>query len=207
MSFLAQNSKRGVNILTTLGEMLEARGYVLVGDYVDKRAALEHNNEAALKHYTENEILMKARDNAHDMDVLVMHPSGDKLAIDTVRRYVHDYKANKHLRLLIVIQSITPAARSEITACKRFELFHEEELFRNKTKHALYAPHRGLSPEEEAKMLKKFRVAKDRLPTIRRLDDPIARYFGWEVGTVVEIRVQPAGSQEPFIYYRVVADD
>jgi DNA-directed RNA polymerase subunit H (RpoH/RPB5) len=207
MAYLLSNPKRGQNILTTVAQMLEDRGYVLDENFTQKRAQLEKDVEMAREYYATEELLVKGNNADEKMDILVMCPKEDKLAIDTVRRYVKDYKNEKHVRLIIIIQNITPAARQEVQLCKRFELFYEQELYRNKTRHALYVPHRALNDDEEQAILKLYRCKKENFPLIRRRSDPIARYFGWAVGRIVEISHRPGGSQEPFKYYRVVVDE
>jgi len=207
MAYLKENPKRGQNILTTLAKMVEDRGYVLSEEYLAVRNTLETNVEAARKYYADQEILIKAHKEDEKMELLVMCPKEDKLAIDTVRRYVEEYKDNKHVRLIIVIQNITPAARQQVELCKRFELFYETELFRNRTEHSLYLPHRALSLEEEVEFLKTYGCKKENLPSIRRKTDPIARYFGWDIGKIIEITNTPSGAQEPFKYYRIVVDE
>jgi len=204
MSYLIANPKRGQNILTTLSQMLNDRGFHIQEPFTALRAGLEGSTERAQKYYEEHECLMKA--TRGDDLMVVMAPKEDKLAIDTVRKYVEQYQSQPHTHVLIVIQNITPAARQVVVACKRFELFYEADLFCNKTRHRLYVPHRALNPDEEADVLKRYKCKKTNLPSLRKTD-PIARYFAWSVGTMVEIKSNMGGSIEPSVSYRVVVDE
>ena len=152
-------------------------------------------------------MLMKGIHPVDEVKILVMCPKEVKLAIDTVRRYVQEYKDNTGIRLLIVIQGITAAAKKEIQACKRFELFSEKELFRNKTQHQLYVPHRALNDEEEQAILDKYRCDKTKFPSILRKSDAIAKYFAWPAGKIIEVTHRPGGTYEPFKEYCVVVDE
>ncbi len=207
MAYLLPNPKRGQNILTTLAQMIEDRGFVLTGDYVPLRSRMETSAVDALKYYTEQELLMTAHCAARNTQLVVLCPKEPKLAVETVRRFMQSYASQRSTHAILVIQDITPYARKEVESCKRFELFTEAFLFRNLTQHVLYVPHRALGADEEAAVLKSLRIEKNKLPSISRRLDPIARYFGWKLNTVVEIKCTPGGTQEPFISYRRVSDE
>jgi len=204
MTYLLTNPKRAMNILTTLRQMLEDRKYVLTAPTPAIRQILETDPKKAQEYYDTEDTLMKAQKG--NQAIHVMNPKEEKLAIDTVRKYVDQVAATPHTHLLIVIQHITPAAKQIVQSCKQFELFFEKDLYRNITQHCFYAPHRALTDVEEAAILKKYKCEKTNFPILLK-SDPVARYFHWKVGTMVQTETRVGGASAPYITYRVVLDN
>lgn len=68
----------------------------------------------------------------------------------------------------------------------QIEIFREEDLLVNISRHELVPKHILLSPEEKQGLLQRYRLKETQLPRIR-LDDPMARYLGLRRGNVVKI--------------------
>ena len=66
------------------------------------------------------------------------------------------------------------------------EIFREEDLLVNISRHELVPKHILLSPEEKHTLLQRYRLRESQLPRIK-LDDPMAKYLGLRRSNVVKI--------------------
>ena len=66
------------------------------------------------------------------------------------------------------------------------EIFREDDLLVNISKHELVPKHILLSKEEKKSLLERYRLRETQLPRIR-LDDPMAKYLGLKRGDVIKI--------------------
>lgn len=100
--------------------------------------------------------------------------------------------------------SITPFARQLLQQMESvvLELFKEEELLVNITKHVLVPKHHVLSDDDKRALLARYKLKDTQLPRIQS-DDPVARFYGLRPGQVVKIirRSETAGR---YVTYRLV---
>ena len=80
------------------------------------------------------------------------------------------------------------------------ELFLLKAVYFNRTRHEMQPRFRRLTDAEAGEVADKYMVAEDAWAIMRR-SDPVARYFGWPAGTVVECTRRFSNT----VYYRKVA--
>lgn len=95
---------------------------------------------------------------------------------------------NYHTGIFVTLAAPTPAALKIIPSILPtvMEIFREEDLLVNISKHDLVPKHILLSPEEKKGLLERYRLKETQLPRIR-VDDPMAKYLGLRRSQVVKI--------------------
>jgi DNA-directed RNA polymerase subunit H (RpoH/RPB5) len=68
----------------------------------------------------------------------------------------------------------------------RYQVFFDDELTFNPTRHIEVPKHELLSPEEASAILVGMKVTPTQVPIIK-INDPIVRYYNWPVGGLVRI--------------------
>lgn len=152
---------------------------------------------------------------ANDRLMIVFHTPDESLSM----AHVHAYRSKalkKHAESLIIVApnrlfanvrrdvSEVAAHFDELTGklIMKIQVFEEDELVMNPTKHETVPKHTVLSNEEVAAMLKKFGTTVPQLPRML-LRDPIAQYYGLQRGQVVRID-RDSEASGPYVMYRQV---
>jgi DNA-directed RNA polymerase I, II, and III subunit RPABC1 len=113
------------------------------------------------------------------------------LGIKPVKQFVHEV-SSRNCYTGILITAVKPTSASEKIAKAMdpkkhsIELFQEQDLVVNITKHELVPKHVLLSFEEKKRLLERYRLRESQLPRIQN-HDPVAKYLGLRRGMVVKI--------------------
>lgn len=100
-------------------------------------------------------------------------------------QFLHDH--NYYSGVYITSAPVTTSALKQSSNLPiGIEIFAEQDLLVNITKHELVPKHILLSPEEKKALLERYRLKETQLPRIRT-EDPVAKYLGLRRGQVVKI--------------------
>lgn len=117
-------------------------------------------------------------------------PDTGSIGVSQMKKFVQFCDSHNHKSGIMVTNSaISAQARRVINGARDFayiEVFLEEDLLVNITRHELVPRHILLSREEKAALLKRYHLKETQLPRILS-KDPIARYLGLKRGNVVKI--------------------
>uniref|UniRef100_A0A0E0RDK2 RNA polymerase subunit H/Rpb5 C-terminal domain-containing protein n=1 Tax=Oryza rufipogon TaxID=4529 RepID=A0A0E0RDK2_ORYRU len=113
----------------------------------------------------------------------------EPVKIATIREIYLQTKEENLSRLVLILQSkILSRAREAIKEIFKFkvDIFQATDLLVNITKHVLKPKHEVLSADQKAKLLKEYNVEDSQLPRMLETD-AVARYYGFDKGTVVKV--------------------
>jgi len=166
--------------LQTVTEMITQRGYKIIDEDDDKLIGT----------------------NVEGDQVVVFKQPVLKFNVDRVKEYIsflHKMKMNHCI--VIYTDSVTSMTNKLIANSVdiNIELFTQEELQYNITKHRLVPQHIRLSPAEAKEFKEKFGLQH---PAILR-SDPIARFYAYKRGDVIKI-LRETGEGKRFVTYRIV---
>lgn len=111
------------------------------------------------------------------------------VGIKQLKNFAHEIdKQSYYTGVFVSTVAPTAAALKLIPTLlpKILEVFKEEDLLVNITKHELVPKHQVLSPEEKKYLLQRYRLKETQLPRIKS-EDPVAKYLGVRKGQVVKI--------------------
>ena len=110
-----------------------------------------------------------------------------KIGINHLKSIVNNLNDIKHV-LIIHEDIITSFGKQFIISQSdiHFETFLSKELVNNITKHDLVPRHVWLTNDYKEKFIKDFKIKEKNLPRILK-SDPIVRYYGCNVGTLIKI--------------------
>lgn len=185
---------------STICEMLEDRGFQVPLEV----RMLGERKEELLNKYNENNLYFecKKKNEVEEIACLFYQPFFEdvkQIGVDKIKNLLlafEDLLVDKSSVILVSSNNFTHYAIKEIK--KKFtklEIFYNNELYINITKHILNPKFILLSDDERKCIIESF---KGSLPSIK-ISDPMCRYFNVSTGNVFQI-IRPNGE----LYYRMV---
>eukprot|EP00928_Gymnodinium_smaydae_P063325 TRINITY_DN46949_c0_g1_i1.p1 TRINITY_DN46949_c0_g1~~TRINITY_DN46949_c0_g1_i1.p1 ORF type:complete len:208 (-),score=59.66 TRINITY_DN46949_c0_g1_i1:149-772(-) len=194
----------------TVFQMLEDRGYQVADKYLqEKREDFEKAWKVVQEESGGRErfIILVHKKNIPDQQLIVFFPDEDKRVGVKPIRVLAEKMDEKGITesILVVKQPLTPLAKTAVTeamARMRIEVFHENELIVNITRHELVPKHVPLTTEEKQQLLDRYKMKPSQLPRVQQCD-PLARYFGMQRDQVMKI-IRPSETAGRYVTYRLV---
>ncbi|KAJ4303569.1 DNA-directed RNA polymerases II 24 kDa polypeptide (RNA polymerase II subunit 5) [Kalmusia sp. IMI 367209] len=121
--------------------------------------------------------------------------SEESVGMKDLRQFIQHLVTNQYYSgIMVVIKPLSGMAMRALRAASSMgdgpkggvEVFLEQDLKINITKHELVPTHLLLSTEEKQQLLKRYRLKETQLPRIQ-VTDPVAKYYGLRRGQVVKI--------------------
>ncbi|KAK9835528.1 hypothetical protein WJX74_002400 [Apatococcus lobatus] len=191
-------------IRKTCMELLSDRGYLMLPEDVNMSKedfAQKYGDQPRRDDLT---FIVPKRDDPTEQ-IFIFFPEEAKVGVKTLKVYLERMKESNATRAILVVQSNLTAFGKNILATFQpkyiVEVFNEQELLINITKHVLVPEHRILTPEEKKILLERYKVKDTQLPRIQ-FSDPVARYYGMSRGQVVRI-VRPSETAGRYVTYRL----
>jgi len=168
----------------TCVEMIEHRGYIII-DQDDERILATRENRITKK----------------EEQICVFITNTSKFNVESIQEYISMMKKMDVWNCIIVYRdSATPVAKKIIEETKdmNIELFTEDELQYNITKHVLVPKHEIAFKKGTVGCVNFKKKYTDNIPIILK-SDPVSRYYGYEKGDIIKIT-----RRNGFVVFRVV---
>jgi len=147
-----------------------------------------------------------AKANEPEQKLMVKWTDGAKVGVHPIRGFYEELKDQDVQRGILVVEtSVSPFAKQAMLSFRPnhiMESFSYAELKFDITTHKMVPHHKILSKKEKASLLEKLGVRETQLPRMQT-SDPVARYYGLERGTVVEI-TRKSDTSGLYVTYRIV---
>ena len=186
----------------TVLEMLRDRKYDTSKYFDENGEYIQLNQELFNENFNINnlQLIVSKLNNPDDKIQVLFHEK--KIGIDILKLIISEMNDITHT-LLIVKHKITSFAKKEIIKLSskyNFEIFLENEMLFNITKHRIVPKHILLDDNESKAIINCYGKKAFYLPKIFKTD-AICKYYDGKVGDIFKIE------REKNIYYRVVTRD
>lgn len=183
--------------------MLKDRGYILQKEDVDMTE--EKFQEAFGVRREAMTILAPKKDDPTDQ-IFVFFSDEERVSTKEIKSYVDRIEQQQVNRAIIVCRSITPIGKRTLQEMRSgegliIEHFQEVELMINITEHELVPVHVVMNAQEKKDLLERYKLKDSQLPRIQ-MEDPIARYYGLQRGSVVRV-IRPSETAGRYVTYRI----
>ena len=196
--------QRLFDIKRTQLEMIHDRGYDIPQDeeniltmgldefnlYLNNKVVSSKKSiRAVLSHlyFSQNEI------NGSKRSMLVHYGSKTatqkQVSAEVVREFISLVSTFRTYEAILIVDApLSSTANGELSALTltRWQVFDDTDLTYNPTTHVDTPRHELLPPEERESILREMKVDISKLPIIR-LEDPVVRYYGWPIGSLIRI--------------------
>jgi len=211
---MSEEAAKLFRIRKTIAEMLFDRGYNVTKEELEM--TIDQFKDTYGEMSRENLTMLAAKreekeEKEGDNQIFVFFADEPRLGVKTIKQYIERMEKDKIRKALLVVQDkITPYAQQVLRAMAAqkddqrivLEEWKEAELMVNITKHVLVPKHVLLTKEEQAELLKRYKLKPTQLPRIQ-VNDPVARYYGLQKGQVVKI-TRPSETAGRYVTYRFV---
>jgi DNA-directed RNA polymerase I, II, and III subunit RPABC1 len=151
-------------------------------------------SDAMLKRYTAVPTAKNPNPSPEIGNIWVEFNSDENVGMKQMQAFMyHLVEGSYYSGILVVVKPVTGVALKMARANfdglgppGGMEVFLEQDLLVNITKHELVPKHVLLSREEKAQLLERYRLKETQLPRIQ-VTDPVAKYLGLRRGQVVKI--------------------
>ena len=111
-----------------------------------------------------------------------------QISIEVIRELIEQAKSSKVKELVIIIEIplSVPAKKELVSSGLNYQVFNDEDLSYNPTRHVDTPRHELLSPTEGEEKLKEMKADIGKLLIIKQ-SDPIVQYFNWPLGGIVRV--------------------
>ena len=176
------------SVYNTLFEMMQDRGF--------------HTNKS-------NNINININDfnitfiNCNNDKIMIFYINNSKVGINHIKTVIENITNNNCNHCLIIYSLlITSFAKQFIESCDyEIEIFNENELLKNITKHYLVPEHKKLNKNEIKLLTNQLQIKSENLPKLKK-NDPISRYFNANVNDVFQITRFDNNIKS--LYYRII---
>jgi DNA-directed RNA polymerase I, II, and III subunit RPABC1 len=164
------------SILQTISEMMNERKYYLFSTNKENIELIYSSS------YCKNE--NKEKEIKND-SIIVFFPQEKKVNIDIVKEKIYKMKNNNIKKCIIVYkETITSSAKKTLELLNSdIELFLEDELKYNITKHYLVPKHILMPDNEKRKIKEKF---GKKMPVLLK-SDPVSRFYNYKKSDIIKI--------------------
>lgn len=203
---MSDRTTRLFRIYKTISEMLNQRHY----DISDTDLDMDQNQFVTKFGESPNreELDRVVSSKCNNADKIAVYFSSEvKCGASIIKKCFEKMKDENIKNGIVVSEKYTSAAKKAsqdpgLFKQYRLELFLDEELLVNITKHDLVPKHILLSDEEKKKLLEQYHLKEIQLPRIQ-LNDPVSRFYGLKRGQVVKV-IRPSETAGEYVTYRYV---
>jgi len=113
----------------------------------------------------------------------------EKQGVSVVNAFIDtSVEMGANVGIIITNEGFTSDARKTLDTLTEpiIQVFFDHQLYINPTTHMMTPRHTRLSPEERRSFLTKYKLQPRQILVIS-IDDPIVRYYGWNVGDIIKI--------------------